>query len=203
MSYEKISNHLKKMKNYAQTIERGHRALHNFMYEACKLIFNYKEEVKEKLKIDNDDIEKGVIEYFFPPKQYEKSDERQRRNMYIRALKKLTSAETLRDAEILLDEKGVYTLSRNDRTAGVDVNDVSDLVDDEYDAEPEELENTNLPTEKEFRTLLKQKNALKKTLIILKYDGKYIAITQEDIYRKLCSLIAKRHCNQIFLFDED
>lgn len=98
------------MKNYAQTIERGHRALHNFMYEACKLIFNYKEEVKEKLKIDNDDIEKGVIEYFFPPKQYEKSDERQRRNMYIRALKKLTSAETLRDAEILLDEKGVYTL---------------------------------------------------------------------------------------------
>lgn len=202
MSYEKISNHLKKMKNYAQTIER-HRALHNFMYEACKLIFNYKEEIKEKLKIDNDDIEKGVIEYFFPPKQYEKSDERQRRNMYIRALKKLTSAETLRDAEILLDEKGVYTLSRNDRTAGVDVNDVSDLVDDEYDAEPEELENTNLPTEKEFRTLLKQKNVLKKTLIILKYDGKYIAITQEDIYRKLCSLIAKRHCNQIFLFDED
>lgn len=197
MSKYILKKRIQKMAKYAHSIERGNKALYDFMYEACEMILNHAEDAKKALQIDND-IEKGIIEYFFPKKTDEKSCEKQRRNMYIRALKKLASAESLRAAEKMLDEKGVYTLSRNNKNEGVDDSNISEQTDDE----PKDIQNIKPPTKNEFRTLLKQRNALKKSVIILKYEDKYIAVTGEEIHEKICKLIKTYGAELIPLFDE-
>lgn len=55
------------MAKYAHSIERGNKALYDFMYEACEMILNHAEDAKKELQI-GEDIEKGIIEYFFPKK---------------------------------------------------------------------------------------------------------------------------------------
>ncbi len=201
MSTYNLTKRIQKMSKYAHSIERGNKALRDFMYEACKMIFHHAEAAKKELQID-DDIEKGIIEYFFPKKTDEKSCEKQRRNMYVRALKKLTSAESLRDAEKMLDEKGIYALSRNDSNESVDDSSVPEQADDEYDDEPEDIQDMQPPTKNEFRTLLKQRNALKKSVIILKYEDKYIAFTKQSIHKKICEWIKTHQVEVISLFDE-
>lgn len=201
MSKYILKKRIQKMAKYAHSIERGNKALYDFMYEACEMILNHAEDAKKALQIDND-IEKGIIEYFFPKKTDEKSCEKQRRNMYIRALKKLASAESLRAAEKMLDEKGVYALSRNNKNEGVDDSNVSEQVDDEFSDEQENIQNINLPTKDEFRTLLKQKNAFYKSVIILKYEDKYIAVTKQSIHKKICEWIKTNQVEVISLFDE-
>ena len=116
--------------------------------------------------------------------------------MYIRALKKLASTESLRAAEKMLDEKGVYALSRNNKNEGVDDSNVSEQVDDEFNDEQENIQNIKLPTKNEFRTLLKQKNAFYKSVIILKYEDKYIAFTKQSIHKKICGWI-KKHQDEV------
>ena len=201
MSTYNLTKRIQKMSKYAHSIERGNKALRDFMYEACKMIFHHAEAAKKELQID-DDIEKGIIEYFFPKKTDEKSCEKQRRNMYVRALKKLTSAESLRDAEKMLDEKGIYALSRNDSNESVDDSSVPEQADDEYDDEPEDIQDMQPPTKNEFRTLLKHRNALKKSVIILKYEDKYIAFTKQSIHKKICEWIKTHQVEVISLFDE-
>lgn len=203
MSTYNLTNCIQKMSKYAHSIERGNKALHDFMYEACRMIFHHAEAAKKELQID-DDIEKGIIEYFFPKKTNEKSCEKQRRNMYIRALKKLTSAESLKDAEKMLDEKGVYALSRNNKNEGVDDSNVSEQVDDEFNDEQENIQDIQPLTKKKFKTHLKQKNAFKKFVVILKEseENGYVAIVNKSIHEKICELMEETHVKQIQLFDE-
>lgn len=68
MSKYILKKRIQKMAKYAHSIERGNKALYDFMYEACEMILNHAEDAKKALQIDND-IEKGIIEYFFPKKQ--------------------------------------------------------------------------------------------------------------------------------------
>lgn len=201
MSTYILKKRIQKMAKYAHSIERGNKALYDFMYEACEMILNHAEDAKKELQI-GEDIEKGIIEHFLPRKPDEKSCEKQRRNMYIRALKKLTSTESLRAAEKMLDEKGVYALSRNNKNEGIDDSNVSEQVDDEFNDEQENIQNIKPPTKDEFRTLLKQKNAFYKSVIILKYEDKYIAFTKQSIHKKICGWIKTHQVEVISLFDE-
>ena len=191
------------MSKYAHSIERGNKALRDFMYEACRMIFHHAEAAKKELQID-DNIEKGIIEYFFPKKPDEKSCEKQRRNMYIRALKKLTSAESLRDAEKMLDEKGIYALSRNNSVESVGGNRSPKQGDSKYNDEQEDIQDMQPLTKKRFKTHLKQKNAFKKSVIILKVSegNGYVAIVNKSIHEKICELMEDTHVKQIQLFDE-
>lgn len=203
MTTYNLTTRLQKMSKYAHSIERGNKALRDFMYEACKMIHNHAEDAKKALQIDND-IEKGLIKHFFPLKKDEKSCEKQRRNMYIRALRKLTSAETLRDAKKMLDEKGVYALSRNNKNEGVDSSSIFEQVDGEFNDEQEDVQDIQPLTKKKFKTHLKQKNAFKKFVVILKEseENGYVAIVNKSIHEKICELMEEVHVKQIQLFDE-
>ena len=199
----KLKNSLKKMKHLACSIKRGNSALHDFMCEACDILFQHRKSIKIVMQID-DDIEKGIIEYFFPKKPDEKSCEKQRRNMYIRALKKLSKEKDLTEVKRLLDEKGVYELSRNNSVESVGGNRSPKQGDGKYNDEQEDLQDMQPLTKKRFKTHLKQKNAFKKSVIILKVSegNGYVAIVNKSIHEKICELMEDTHVKQIQLFDE-
>lgn len=85
-------------------------------------------------------------------------------------------------------------------TGKVDNSNISEQVDDGQ----KKRQNIKPPTKKGFKRLLKRKNALYKSVIILKgSEGNgYVAIVNKSIHEKICELMEETHVKQIQLFDE-